>query len=157
ATSIVPDGHVVVGGGNCAANSWCAGWSMVEFYEPVTGVSRVAGNLAVGRAWIESITLVDGRVLMTGGVHATTGCGAAPSFDAPTHMETCPYMGNVNASGVNLVATANADLYVPQVGAVVAAGDMSHARSGQTLTLLNDGRVLVVGGSELNHWGNPPA
>jgi hypothetical protein len=158
ATSIIPDGRVVVGGGNCAANSWCAGWNMVEIYDPPTGVSHVApGNLAVGRAWIESITLVDGRVLMAGGIHATTGCGAAPTFDAPTHTETCPYTGNTNASSVNLVAAVTADLYVPQVNQVVAAGDMNHARSGHTMTLLNDGRVLIVGGSELNHWANPPA
>jgi hypothetical protein len=33
AASILPDGRVVVGGGTCAANSWCSGWSMVEIYD----------------------------------------------------------------------------------------------------------------------------
>ncbi len=95
-------------------------------------------------------------MLFTGGVHATTGCGDAPSYDAMTMTETCPYDGNVNAMGVNIVAAANADVYDPQTDSVSAVGDMTTARSGQTLTLLPDGRVLLVGGGDLNHWGYGP-
>jgi hypothetical protein len=39
-------------------------------------------------------------------------------------------------------------LYDPDTGAFVAADTMTTARAGHTATLLSDGRVLMVGGTD---------
>jgi hypothetical protein len=60
--------------------------------------------------------LEDGRVLVSGGV-------VPQGYAVPT-----------------------AELFDPGTGEFVATGSMSHARSGHAASLLDDGRVLVIGG-----------
>ena len=50
------------------------------------------------------------------------------------------------ASGVSATAVASAELYDPAIGSWTPTGAMLSPRSGQTATLLLDGRVLVAGG-----------
>ena len=66
--------------------------------------------------------LQDGRVLIAGGSDGTT-----------------------NASNVT-TAIASAELYDPKTGTFSATGSMLNERKNYTATLLQDGRVLVVGG-----------
>ncbi len=68
-----------------------------------------------------AVRLADGRVLITGG------------------RETRP-------NGITVLRSQAAEVYETGPGTFAPTGSMADARAGHTATLLNDGRVLVVGG-----------
>lgn len=89
--------------------------------DPAAGSFVAAGSLQAGpRSNHPSVRLSDGRVLLTGG-HGTT-------------------------NGSSLLS---AEVYDPASGAFGSAGTMLEGRSGHSLNLLPDGRVLVAGGQNL--------
>jgi hypothetical protein len=91
-----------------------------ELYDPATG-SRATGAMSTTRAEFAAALLVDGRLLAVGG------------FDVP-------------GTGKLL---SSAEIYDPSAGAWRGAGSMGSARFDFTATLLEDGRVLVTGGSAI--------
>ena len=89
-----------------------------ELYDPRTGTFSPTGSLAVAR-YSPSITLLaDGRVLVAGGIDANGNNGPI----------------------------ADAELYDPRTGVFTPTGSLAVARFYPSVTLLADGRVLVVGG-----------
>lgn len=76
----------------------------------------------IGRARHTATRLVDGRVLIAGGV------------------QTRP--------GASLVVLSSAAVYDPATETFAAVGTMATPRFGHTATLLSDGRVLVAGGRQ---------
>jgi WD40 repeat protein len=124
------------------------------------------GDMTTAR-WNPTATLlVDGRVLVAGGVGNGTGYGlgggptldSAELFDPKTDRftATAPMTTARQAAtsallpnGQVLVAgggTASAELYDPTTGKFSPTGSMSHSRCGALSVALQDGRVLVVGG-----------
>jgi hypothetical protein len=91
-----------------------------EVYDPTTG-SRATGAMSTTRAEFASVLLSDGKLLAVGG------------FDVP-------------GTGKLL---SSAEIYDPSAGAWRGAGSMGSARFDFTATLLEDGRVLVSGGSAI--------
>jgi hypothetical protein len=83
------------------------------------------GNMTTARANHTATLLLDGRVLIAGGLNY-------PSLPFPS---------------VSPSALATAEVYDPATGTCTATGSMTTARSGHTATLLPDGRVLIAGGS----------
>ena len=96
----------------------------VEIYDPAIGTWGVAGSLIgiEGRANHTATLLPDGFVLVTGGIRLL---GAA----TPTGF------------------LATSQLYNPATGQWSTTGNLNVARAAHTTTLLNNGRVLTVGGA----------
>ena len=90
--------------------------------EPVQASWTASGDMVEARTNHTATQLLDGRVLVAGGVGVQQSEGLA-----------------------NILASA--ELYDPNTGAWTATGAMSQLRGLQTATLLPDGKVLVVGGS----------
>ena len=89
----------------------------------VTGGASGSDSLSGGHSAHTTTLLLDGRVLIVGGVSQPFVDYAKP-------------------------ATAVAELFDPRTGQVTRTGDMDRPRALHTATLLDDGRVVIVGGEQ---------
>lgn len=94
----------------------------VDRIDPRTLQRSRVGTLASGRADHRALLLADGRILVVGGLQSLNGAPLAEIVDLGSSADR----------------------------AVSATGQPVLARTGHTLTLLSDGRVLAVGGSLRN-------
>jgi hypothetical protein len=121
--TLLPDGRVLVLGGQTHPDHWVTAAESTELWAP-TGGDRstfVRGTPPLeARSQHTATLLPDGRVLVVGGSW----------WD-----------------GVAFVTRATAELWDPATGRFSPAGTLSQGRYDHTATLLPDGRVLVVGGS----------
>lgn len=164
AATRLDDGRVLVVGGEDGRSSWTA-----ELYDPVTGVFMPTGVPVVAHGYGHSATLLrDGRVLIVGGSDAlasaevydpVTGSFEAtggPKNPRQGHSATLLPDGRVvitgGMSGVGLPVfsgdpgIAAIEIHDPRWGVFSPDGTLPEARSGQSASLLPDGRVLVAGG-----------
>jgi hypothetical protein len=127
--TLLPDGKVLVAGGD---QDGSPDGPFAELYDPISGTWTAAGIMITPRSGHTATLLPDGTVLVVGGfIHGS--------------RELC---GPASGSTVDcLNPLASAELYDPQTGAWSAGQRMIAARGGHTATLLEDGRVLVAGGS----------
>jgi hypothetical protein len=98
------------------------GWGSplpMELYDPASGTWSTVASMPTGRYEHTATLLNNGKVLFAGGY----------------------INGNGSAS------TVVAELYDPASGTWSAAAPMASVRAGHTATLLNNGQVLVLGGS----------
>lgn len=130
-----------------------------EYQPPRTG-------LATSREYARGVLLQDGRVLVTGGDHASgvyprnselfdpsTGLWSAGGYlSAGRAFATATVLENgkvLVAGGENPGLLQSAELYNPVSDSWSAAGTMTaSARKDHTATLLGNGKVLVTGGSD---------
>lgn len=141
------------------------------YYTNSAGLSVESLSMTTPRANAAAIRLGDGRVLICGGT-ATGEVGgvlaSAELYDPIAHKftpivsMTVPRAGHtitmlndghvLITGGVQNVGfrseLASAEIYDPTTETFVDTGSMSVPREGHTATLLRDGRVLVVGGSD---------
>ncbi|MGW8248811.1 MAG: Kelch repeat-containing protein, partial [Acidiferrobacterales bacterium] len=89
-----------------------------EIYNPVTGTFQATGSMAIARADHTATLLADGKVLITGGRQTLNDASA---------LDT-------------------AEIYDPASGTFSNAGSVGSAHTDHTATLLQDGKVLIVGG-----------
>lgn len=127
----LPDGRVLLAGGYSTGTS-CVMQSSIEILDPASGTSAEVGHLATPRAEHTSTLLPDGRILITGGIGGPAQSAECP--DAP------PFL-------------ASAEVIDPSTGTSTATGPLLTERGGHSATLLDDGRVFVVGGT--NQFGSP--
>jgi hypothetical protein len=113
------DGRVLICGGT-ATGEVGGVLSSAELYDPAARTFTLTGSMTVPRAGQTITILRDGRVLLTGGVQ-----------NAGFRSEL-----------------SSAEIYDPAAGTFSATGSMSVPREGHTATMLRDGRVLIVGGSD---------
>lgn len=118
--TLLNDGTVLIAGGfGFDGNSLVS----TELYNAATEVFTPTGNLNTARAWASATLLNNGMVLIAGGC-----VGCPPGYD-----------------GASL---ADAELYNPATGTFSRTGSLNAAREYFTATLLNDGKVLIVGGRD---------
>jgi hypothetical protein len=116
--SLLPNGHILFVGGVGR------GWTFLrsaEIYDPATGRSEAVGSMATPRESHTATTLADGRILVTGG-----------------------HNGRREAMEV----FASAEIFDARSGKFSGAGSLVIPRHKHDAILLNDGRVLIVGGAD---------
>ena len=161
AAVVLADGRVLVAGGTFSASFGALAGA--EVYEPGTGRWTQVADMGEARNDPAAVVLADGRVLVAGGFDVDRHpVRSAELFDpatgqwtrtgAPTSARSGALTGVVLASGkVLFVSGLQAELYEPASGQWTRAGPVGGAagthRSGHTVTVLPDGRVLVVGGA----------
>jgi N-acetylneuraminic acid mutarotase len=124
----LPNGRVLVAGGQHSYGQ--VFHDTAEVYDPVANTWSYTGTMTIQRAYATATLLGDGRVLLAGGLVPYDGTG-------------------------RLVATAAAEVYDFQTDTWSAVSPMAVPRGSFTATRLNDGRVLVVGGTT-NDGAVPP-
>ena len=120
--TLLGNGEVLVAGGfNSCDDDFCTDLKTVQLYDPVTGKWLPAGSMSVGREQQTATLLVNGDVLVAGGLNEGGGSGTSTKY-------------------------SSAEIYNPIFNRWSPAASMNHARAGQTATLLSGGWVLVTGG-----------
>ncbi|HYM79487.1 MAG TPA: choice-of-anchor D domain-containing protein [Candidatus Dormibacteraeota bacterium] len=120
--TLLNNGMVLIAGGvNCPSGGPCSYLWNAELYDPDSGQSTNTSNLATARS-APAVLLPNGKVLFAGGYACDSG-------------------GNCNS-----LSSAEVFQMPFSFGYFTGAGNMTVARSGQTVTLLNNGRVLIAGG-----------
>lgn len=165
--TLLPNGKVLVAGGQSLLGTAPAALNSAELYDPNTGAWAATGSLNQARYNHTATLLPNGRVLIVGGNTATQILNSAELYDPVTGAWTAtPAPGVARAlhtatllpNGLVLIAgglgangqrTASAQLYDPNNGVNGGwsnAPNLSQARSNHTATLLPDGTVFVFGG-----------
>lgn len=131
---VLPDGRALFLGRESVDNRSFPG-PVGEIYDPDTDTWTGPGELNLPRTAGHSATvLADGRVLVVGGFDGQSGSG-----------------------GITF-AVSRAEIYDPVSNSWTEASDSGQPRRGHAAVLLDDGRVLVAGGSEGTdtRWPWPP-
>ena len=118
--TLLTNREVLITGGSSVPRPFSV-WASAELYDPATGTFTPTGSMTASRFSHTATLLPNGKVLIAG--------------------------GDSNVFEFGSSARASAELYDPSTGTFTATGEMTTARSWHTATLLNNGRVLVAGGS----------
>ncbi|HEX2030468.1 MAG TPA: PxKF domain-containing protein [Actinomycetota bacterium] len=166
----LPDGRVLVAGGG---NRCGTVFNSAEIYDPATGTWSTTGSMTTPREFHDAVALADGRVMVVGGVgpccsfpalssaqiyDPATGTWAATGSMATTRIHPSLAAlpdgrvlatGGYSGSGFGAVPNGpDVEVWDPSTGTWSATGSLSVPRSGSTLTVLADGGVLAVGGTD---------
>ncbi len=170
--TLMEDGRVLVVGG-CIGSGICT--ERVEIFDPQTDIWTEAMSLEGNRASHTSLLLDDGRVLAVGGeasdgspiggdallynpnlnTWSSTGEMVNPRFFAQSIRlpdGRILIVGGINQEdavneGSNWKMSAKTEIYNPASNIWAAADDLSQARYGHVLVPIQDGLVLVSGGT----------
>jgi hypothetical protein len=174
-TAVLLDtGRVLLAGGSGPASTRLAS---AELYDPASSTFTPTGNLVTARCGAASAVLPDHRVLLVGGIGPASDhdrLSSAEIYDpasgrfSPTgsmrvprsaHAAVLLKNGKVLVMGgssswrfPNEVIESSAELYDPKTGQFSPTGSMTIPRYKIGAVALNDGRALVVGGSDNRAW-----
>jgi len=158
--TLLPNGKVLVAGGGIPGEPFVT--DTAELYDPAAGTWAYTGSLTLGRTYHTATLLSDGKVLVVAGLDAQINRITSAEVYSPgtgtwrvtgslavgrsSHSAVLLHDGRVLvAAGVD--GGAVAELYDPATGTWSQTGSLSIARNyGQTMTVLADGKVLIVGG-----------
>jgi hypothetical protein len=130
--TLLPNGKVLVAGGTEPDSG-----TLAEVYDPVSGTWSDTGSPNANLYSRTATLLQDGKVLVAGGFESH---------------------GELTIWGDEIVSTpGSTELYDPATGKWSLTGSLNVGRWGSTMTLLQDGRVLIAGGryavdDENNSW-----
>lgn len=164
--TLLPNGRVLLAGG-IDTGSGGGSLATAELYDPASGTFKATGPMTVTRASHSSAGLLDGTVLIAGGllnISLNSPIDSAETYDPKTGSFTAT-AGNLLSAVSNQTATtlkdghvliaggfnatgtsAVAQLYNPATRTFSAVGSLNVARANHTATLLADGTVLIAGG-----------
>jgi Kelch motif len=120
--TLLGDGKVLVAGGGSFGCDSPCSTASAELYDPATGTFALTGKMTVPRAEARTVLLRTGDVLLVGGTPVT---------------ETNPVL--------------SAELYHPSTGTFTLLG-ATHLTDATQITLLNDGRALVVSSTGTDYY-----
>ncbi|MCM3904642.1 MAG: hypothetical protein ND866_23340 [Pyrinomonadaceae bacterium] len=167
--TLLPNGKILVAGGISNPSSVTA---TAELYDPATGTWSLTGDLNTTRFWHSATLLRNGKVLIAGGHSGQDGPrhyaelydpasgtwsvtgrllntgGAGRMMHTATLLQNGKVLvvGGIDGDDFE-VGFSSAELYNPDAGTWSVAGSLSTNRALHTATLLQNGKVLVVGGS----------
>ena len=119
--TLLGDGKVLLA---CSGDSVFDVTRKTLLYDPQSERFLSNPDMITARSDVTATLLADGKVLIAGGEGASKRPGEIPGADLAT-----------------------AELYDPSTGKFSRTGDMNGPRAGHQAILLDDGRVLIVGGS----------
>ena len=165
--TLLPNGKVLIAGGYAAGSEVT---TSAELFDPVTHTFTPTGALRGARAGHVAVLLTNGKVLMAGGVGPSWSfLSSAELYDPATgqfsptgsmtesresHVAARLLDGRVLIAGghrdrrENIKLYTSAEVYDAITGLFKRVGDMQVRRHKHDATLLQDGRVLVTGGSD---------
>ncbi len=163
--TLLPNGKVLIVGGFNGSYL-----DTTEIFDPATKRFSPGGRLTTARSGHVAALLKDGRILLAGGVGTGwTFLKSAEVYDPRTHRSitvgemsvpreshtaTLLNDGRVFIAGGHagrrsqIVIYTNAEIYDPETRQFAKAGDMTIKRHKHEAVRLNDGRVLILGGSD---------
>ena len=171
--TLLPNGNVLIAGGSAGPDEHLP---TAELYDPSTGTFRRTGDMSGPRCGATAVLLKNGKVLIAGGDGARENdrLSSAELYDpaagrftstgsvhVPRTMHTAVLLkdgrvlvvgGSSAGSYPNSQIEASAEIYDPATGHFTPTGSMHLPRHKLAAVLLEDGRVLVVGGSDNRDW-----
>jgi len=164
---LLPNGKVFIAGGYGNDNEYLGS---AELYDPLTEKFVLTARMIIPRAGHIATLLKNGQVLLAGGVGTGwTFLDSAELFDPKqntftltgnmttareSHAATLLKDGKVLIIGghrgrqSSIIIYSSAELFDPDTGSFTATSDMVTKRHKHDAVLLEDGRVLVVGGAD---------
>ena len=156
--TVLADGRVLIAGGGSPPFDGGPAAADAFIWDAFRETSTPTGSMITGRGYHSTARLADGRVLFVGGSGATPDepITSTEVWDPRTgSFAVVPSLQDVRGTAVTLldgrvliVNETTATLWDPRDDSVSVVGSLVHPRSRFTLTLLADGRVLVVGDDE---------
>jgi WD40 repeat protein len=163
--SRLPDGRVLIAGGYNGDYL-----QTTEIFDPATGRFSEGPNMTIARSEHTATTLTDGRILIVGGVgtgwtflaDAEIFDPASGSFTAvskmstprESHTATLLKDGRVLITGGHkdrrsaMTIYSSTEIFSPTSGTFETTGNMTIKRHKHAAVRLQDGSVLIVGGSD---------
>jgi hypothetical protein len=152
AVALLPDGGILLAGG------WAPQLTdTVERFDPERGTSEVVGRMSAAQV-CQAISLGGGRVLLIG--EKTVDEYNADTRRIRRLTDASPFLDGGSASllstghvliaggGVHQPPRADAYLFDPATGKSQETGSLSAARRKHAAVCLNDGKVVIIGGSD---------
>jgi Kelch motif len=124
--TLLPDGQVLVAGGEATVNGAFTVFASAELYNPATGTWTRTGRMNAAREQHTATLLTNGQVLAAGG-----------------YNDADPFNHSL----------ASAELYNPATGSWALTGSLNTPRYGHQAVLLADGQVLAVDGTDISSAG----